>query len=258
VGTATAFAFSPDGREIALLSTDKQPGEAMGDLFRIQRSGGVPQHIASRVSDWRWGPEGDLLCLGRYDLRGRAGTLTAATRGGAPAEIAQRVQAFSIFGRRVLYLVQAPQKGDFKIELWTVDLAAPQAPPRRIDEGVYGWDVSPDGNVVFYKARCAGGPRSCSLLRAPFAGGAAEVLASGIAGFDVSRDGSRILLQRPHPGAARAVDLAVIPAAGASPDVRPFVEEADPGSRFADAAGRQVVYAIVAAGKGGVFLADVP
>lgn len=259
VAAATAFAFSPDGREIALLSTGAQPGEATGDLYRLQRSGGPPRRLAARVSEWRWGPQGDLLCLADYDLRARAGALTASARGEAPREIARRVQAFSLFGRRVLYLAQAPQKGDFRLELWSADLSRPQAPPRKIDEGVYGWDVPAGGTAVYYKARCAGGSRSCSLLRAQLAGGAPEVLATGVAGFDLSGDGSRILLQKPHPGAPRAVDLAVISAGAPAPEsVKALVEEADPSSRFADAAGRKVAYAIVAAGKGGVFLADVP
>lgn len=259
IAAATAFALSPDGQELALLSTAERPGEATGDLYRLSRSGGAVELVARRVSDWRWGPGGDLLCLARYELRARSGTLTAARRGEPPREIAGRVQSYSIFGRRVLYLLQSPQKGDFKLELWGADLATPAVAPHRIDEGVYGWDLSPDGGTLYYKARCAGGSRSCSLLRAPFSGGAPELLAAGVAGFDLSRDGARILLHRPHPGAPRAVDLAVISAAGAAPaEVKPVVEEADPGSRFADAAGRRVAYAILAAGKGGVFLADVP
>ncbi len=256
---ATAFTFSLDGREIALLSTGKQPGESSGQLYRMPRSGGAPHPVASRVSDWRWSAGGDLLCLARYDLRARAGTLTAASRGGPAREIAQRVQSLSIFGRRVLYLMQVPLKGDFKIELWGVDLAAAEPAPHRIDEGVYGWELSPDGSTVYYKARCAGGSRSCSLLRIGFSGGTPELLAANVAGFDLSRDGARILVQQPHRGAARAVDLAVISATGpAQQGVKPFVQEADPGSRFADAAGRKVAYAIIAAGKGGVFLADAP
>src|SRR5262249_11496437 len=61
VARATAFAFSPDGGQIALLSTERQPGEATGDLYRW--SGGKQELVAQRVSDWRWGPGGDLLCL---------------------------------------------------------------------------------------------------------------------------------------------------------------------------------------------------
>ncbi len=254
---ATAFAFSPDGRELALLSTAKQPGEATGDLYRLSRSGGAPQLVGQKVSDWRWGAPGDLLCLSRYDLRARAGVLTLSAAGSAPREIAPRVQAFAAQGRRILYLAQAPQKGDFKIELWGVDLAA-AAPPHKVDEGVYGWDLS--GDALFYKARCAGGPRSCSLLRTTFAAAAPPTfLSANVAGFDLSQDGSRILLHQPHRGATRAVDLAVIAALGAPPEhVKPFVEEADAGSKFADAKGSRVVYVLVAAGKSGVFVADLP
>jgi dipeptidyl aminopeptidase/acylaminoacyl peptidase len=259
LATATAFAFSPDGRELALLSTEKQPGEASGDLYRMPRSGGVPRLLASRVTDWRWSSGGDLVCLARYDLRARAGTLTVAAPAAAPREIAHKVQSFSIFGRRLLYLVQAPEKGDFKLELWAADLATPQLAPHRIDEGAYGWQLSPDGATLYYKARCAGAARSCSLLRTAFSRGAPELLASNVAGFDLSRDGGRILLQQPHRGSSRAVDLAVISATAAAPErVKPLAEEVDPSSRFADDAGRRIVYAIVAAGRGGVFLADVP
>src|SRR5207237_3117320 len=96
------------------------------------------------------------------------------------------------------------------------------------------------------------------LLRAPFSGGVPELLAPNVAGFDLSRDGARILLQQPHRGAPRAVDVAVIPAVGPPPDrPRPLAEEVDPTSRFSDDAGKHVVYAVVAAGRSGVFLADV-
>jgi hypothetical protein len=249
IARATAFAFSPDGRELALLSTSKQPGEATGDLFRAARSGGDPKLVGSKVSDWRWTAAGDLLCLARYDLRARAGTLLANG-----AEIASKVQGFSSYGRRLLYLVQSPQKGDFKIELWGVDLADGR-PPHKIDEGVYGWDLT--GDSLFYKAHCVGGPRSCSLLRTTFAATAPPVvLVPNVAGFDLSQDGSRILVQQPHHGASRAVDLAIVAAQAPPPErVKPLVEEADPSSRFADASGHRLAYAL---SKGGVYLADLP
>jgi dipeptidyl aminopeptidase/acylaminoacyl peptidase len=259
IARATAFAFAPDGKELALLSTARQPGEATGDLLRLSRSGGEPRLVAQKVSDWRWTAAGDLLCLARYDLRARAGVLTVSSGAAAPREIAQKVQSFTAAGRRVLFLVQAPQKGDFKIELWGADLGTSGA-PHKIDEGVYGWELSPDGNTLYYKGHCAGGPRSCSLLRTPFEGGGPPaILSPNVAGFDLSQDGSRVLVQQPHRGATRAVDLAAIPASGAPlARVKPFVEEADPSSRFADPKGRSVVYAVVAAGRGGVFVAEPP
>ena len=253
IGRATAFTFSPDGKRLALLSTGQHPGEAYGDLYELQLPATL-RLIAGKVSDWRWSDAGELVCLARYDLRARAGTLMAGGR-----EMSARVQSFSLYGRHLLYLVQAPVKGDFKLELWAADLGSRSAASRRIDEGVYGWDVSPDGSALFYKARCAGGPRSCALLRARLEGGLPELLAAGVAGFDLSRDGSRLLLQQPHRGAARAVDLAVISASGPPPgQPEPFVEETDPGSRFADSSGKQIAYAVIAAGKGGVYLAEIP
>ena len=55
------------------------------------------------------------------------------------------------------------------------------------------------------------------------------------------------------------MDLAVISASGAAPDkVKPFALEADASGRFADGQGRRVVYATLTAGKGGVYVAEVP
>ncbi len=259
---ATSFAFSPDGRELALLSTAKKPGEATGDLSRMSRAGGTPRVIGQRVSDWRWTSSGDLLFLANYDLRARAGALTVSPAGGgAPRELARKVQSFTAQGKRVLFLVQAPQKGDYKIELWTASVdEGPGVLPRKLDEGVYGYQLSNDGATLFWKARCAGTARSCSLLRAPVSGvDKPTFLSPNVAGFDLSQDGTRILIEQPHRGATRAVDLAVIDAMGAPPQhLKPFALEADASSCFADTKGLRVVYATLTAGKGSVYVTDVP
>jgi hypothetical protein len=260
IGRATSFAVSE--RYVALLSTDRQPGEAFGALSRVPRAGGAGEPFGERVSDFRFAAAGDLVFLARYDGRARAGTLTAAPPGRPQRELAQRVQSFTLQGGRVLYLVQAPQKGDFKIELWTAPLDG-SVPPRKVDEGVYGYQLTPDGGRLFWKARCAGGARSCSLFRAPADGSAPpQLLAANVAGFDLSDDAGRVLVQQPHRGAARAVDLAVLDAAAPPPpggSVKTLATEVDPGSRFADARGRRVVCAAMGgAGEAGVYLVDVP
>src|SRR5471030_2250858 len=82
IAEATAFQFSPDGKQIALFSTSKQPGEATGDLYKMPVSSvGTPVLIASEVSDWRWSSTGELLSLARYDLRARAGGEGASLHG---------------------------------------------------------------------------------------------------------------------------------------------------------------------------------
>ena len=51
----------------------------------------------------------------------------------------------------------------------------------------------------------------------------------------------------------------MISATGPPPgQLKLFVEETDPGSRFADSSGKQIAYAVIAAGKGGVYLAETP
>jgi hypothetical protein len=259
IGRATSFTAS--GKEVVLLSTERQPGEAFGTLLRASRSGpGAPEPLGERVSDFRLSARGDVVFLARYDARARAGTLMLAPPGKRPREIAQRVRSFTVEKDRVLYVEQAPQKGDFKVELWTVGLDGSSA-PRKVDEGVYGYQLTPDGKQILWKARCAGSARSCSLFVAPADESAApRLVAENVAGFDLSADGSRILVQQPHHGAARAVDLAVVskdspPRGGA---VKVVASEVDPTSAFVDARGHRIVYAEMAAAHAGVFLLDVP
>ncbi|HKC60507.1 MAG TPA: hypothetical protein VKB92_10500 [Myxococcales bacterium] len=260
IGRATSFAVSD--RYVALLSTDRQPGEAFGALSRVPRAGGAAEPLGERVNEFRFAPGGDLVFLARYDALARAGALTAAAPGKPPREIAQRTQSFTAQGDRLLYLAQAPQKGDFKIELWTAPLDG-SAPARKVDDGVYGYQLTPDGKQLFWKARCAGGARSCSLFRAPADGsGAAQLLAADVAGFELSADAGRVLVQKPHRGAARAVDLAVLDAGAMPPSgaaVKLLATEVDPSSGFVDARGRRMVYAAMAgAGQAGVYLLDLP
>jgi hypothetical protein len=257
VGRATSFAVSAQG-DMALLSTDKNPGAAFGTLLRRAREG-APRVVGEHVSEYRFTPRGDLLYLAGYDLRARAGTLAVAMLAGGTREIARKVQSFSIASDRVLYIVQHPEKGDFRIELWTADLTS-QSAPRRIEDGVYGYELGPDGATLFYKALCAGGPRSCSLYRAPIDGSRpAQMVAPSLAGFELSKDGKRLLLAVPHRGAARAVDLSVVQAdQSATVNQKPFVEEVDPTAAFADGKGNRAVYAALASGRAGVYVVDLP
>ena len=51
----------------------------------------------------------------------------------------------------------------------------------------------------------------------------------------------------------------MLSAQGTPPEhVKPLVEEVDPSSRLADAQGTRLAYAVVAAGRGGAFVAPVP
>lgn len=255
IGKATSIAFSPTGAELALFSTARQPGDPIGDLSRLPRGGTAPAGVGERVSDFRYAKDGTLVFLAKYELRSRSGALTVAAQGQAPRELAPKVQSFLVEGARLFWLVPVAKKDDFRIELWTASL--PAGEPRRVDEGVYGWQLAQDGKSLYYKARCAGGPRSCSLFRLDLdAATAPALLASDVAGFELSGDASRVLLERPHRGAVRAVDLASLgTSASAREEPKPFALEADAGPRLA---GRSVLYATVTAGKGGVFVAELP
>lgn len=258
-GRATSFVLAPGG-DVLASSTEKAPGEATGDLFRLPPGGGEPRLLGVKSVDVRCTPAGDVLFLGRYDVKARAGVLTLARAAGPVREIAARVQGFLVGprGERVFYLVQKPLKGDFKFELWAADLRDGAPTPRKIDQGVYGYEPSPDGALLYWRARCGLGPRSCSLFRGPADGSGPGVeLAKDVAGFDLSGDGARLLLGAPHRGSSRAVDLSWISAATPPGKARPIAAEVDPSARFLDGAGKRAVFARLTRGKAAVFIAEL-
>lgn len=264
LGAATAFAFSPDGARLGLLSTARSPGDAFGDLSLLARGGGAPAALGQKVSEWRFTPKGDLLFLAAYDLRSRAGSLWfAPAAGGPPQELSKRVQSFQYGprGDRALFVAHKAEKSDFKLELWSAPLpgGGKAGDPRKVDEGVYGYLLSPDGAWLFWKSRCSG-LRSCALFRAPSDGSAPPVLvAKDVAGFDLSDDGARLLVGHPHKRAARAVDLALVEALAPprDPPARPFAMEVEPGARFVDAQGRRVLSARLSARAPAVSLIEL-
>jgi hypothetical protein len=272
-GYATAFLFSPDAKQLLTLSTPGDRGESFGDLTRTQR-GAAPtlanhngQLLGQRVNEYRFGAKGDLLFLSGYDTRERGGTLMLApASGAAPREIAKHVQTFQLspIGDRVLYTVQNATKQDFKVELWTAELATDASgfgrAARKIDEGVYGYLLSPDGTTLFWKSRCAGS-RACELLRAPIATTSEPTtLATLVAGFDFAPATGRLLISHPHKSAARAVDLTLQDGFGPRPEHAPdpFVTEADPSSRFLDAEGHHVLAPILSSHNPSVRVIELP
>jgi Lipoprotein LpqB beta-propeller domain len=199
--------------------------------------------VAKAARAFAWSQRGELAFVGG-DLLGFGGRSVALAG-------VQGV-AWSPDGNRIAARASAAAGGT----LWVVDPQSGAA--RQMAIATSDFAFAPDGALAALgPPPPKGGDRP--LLRAPLAGGPPELLAADVSGFDLSRDGKRILVQQPHRGASRAVDLAVISADGAATGrVKPFVEEVDPTSRFADDGGKLVVYAIIAAAKGGVFLADVP
>ncbi len=273
VGTATTFAFGPDGRELLFLSTESGTGDAFGTLSRVVlptrrdlvRSF-APVVVAPKVSEWRFSSTGDLLLLSGYDVRSRSGTLQVAPAAGGPLrEIGKRVQSFQLSpkGDRVLYTLQVPSRGDFKVELWTAELGVNEftKAPRKLDEGVYGYQLSSDGAFLFYKARCGSGSRNCSLFRTRLAASEEPVLlATAVAGFDLAPVGNKLLIAHPHRGAPKAVDLAIQDAFAPPPEdpPKPFMLEVDPGSRFLDQDGSRVIAPLLTGKRATVRVVETP
>jgi hypothetical protein len=264
-------AFARGGKELLLLSTESGTGDAFGTLSRVARAEGSakawePQTVAAKVSEWRFSSKGDLLVLSGYDVRSRSGTLQVAPAAGGPLrEISKHVQSFQLSpaGDRVLYMVQVALRGDFKVELWTAELGVNEftKAPRKLDEGVYGFQLSNDGAHLFYKARCGSGSRNCSLFRTKLAASEEPVLIStAVAGFDLAPVGSKLLIAHPHRGAPKAVDLALQDAFAPPPEnpPKPFVVEVDPGSRFLDPEGRRVIAPLLTGKRATVRVVETP
>jgi serine/threonine-protein kinase len=217
---ASAFAFSPDGRWLAVAAL-AAPGSSKLRLVKVPLEGGAPPLTLAGWSEaWderrlAWLPDGDVIVSTRPPVSlvrirsDGSGTATSVKLGaGAPAgEL--RLQDVLPDGRRVLATTPSWEAAGFREMTLVVDLASGEV-ATVLEEGASPrW--SPTGHLLF--------TRRDTLLAAPFdpepggRPGEAVALARGLrleredAGswFHVSRTGSLIYQPGGHVGAKRRV-----------------------------------------------------
>lgn len=254
---------APGGEGAAFL-VPEAANPSLADLFAFEGCDKVAP-LGKAVGEFAYAASGHLAFVDGYDGRARAGTLrvhtarSEAAPKGATLELGKHVQEFhwSPSGKWLTYLVRNA-KGGFTIELWASGpwAAGKAPPPHKVDDGVYGYSLSPDEGRVYYKARCADA-RSCTILVVPSDGSNKPVeVAKKAAGFELSRDGRRVVVLAPHRGSETQVDLKATPANGG--DVTPLASACEPIARLLGAAGESVAFVSDDKVHAGVWVAPLP
>jgi hypothetical protein len=258
-GGAQGFAFARDGSAIAWIG-EVVPG-GQGSLH-VGRPGAAAPVVAREVGEYRWAAAAPRLAwLERYDPRVRAGTLGAGGPDLAPRTFAANVTDFDLSpdGTRVAYL-QHTTRGGYSVDLGIARVDAPAAErPASVAQGVFGFAFSPDGRWLYYRTRCTRNAEACDLERVP-AGGlppgrTPEVIAPGVKSFEFDpRDPDRLLL------GFQRMDLPALDVAVWSAGRRVAVDTAVvPGTaRFVGPDSRRLAYAVMAPGREGVYVAQLP
>jgi hypothetical protein len=264
LGTAVqGFAFSKDGGALAFLA-GVAPGRN-GDLLVASLAGVEDEArvraapLARGVGDFRWAAAARRIAwLEGFDARIRAGTLGAGGEGMPAVTFAGNVTAYDLSpsGAQVAFLEHVTAGG------YSVDLKlspAGAAAAGTVARGAFGFEFSPDGRWLYYRAGCIRNAEACDLWRLPATGLAPgqspERIADGVKGFEFDRARpGRLLLSFARTDLA-ALDLAVWDEG----KVRPLGAAALPGSAaFLPPDGRRVAWIGVAPGDAGIFVADGP
>ncbi|HYQ81093.1 MAG TPA: hypothetical protein VEP68_06320 [Anaeromyxobacteraceae bacterium] len=253
-----SFAFSRDGSALAWVA-DLRPGRA-GDLWLAPAAaprGG--SRLAAGVGEFRWAAAAPRLAwLQDFDPRMRSGTLAAAGVGGKPAVLGHNVTAYDLTpdGSRAAFLEHVTA-GGYSVDL-KLGRAEAGAAAETVARGVFGFDFSPQGDWLYYRANCVRAAEACDLFRVPATGaepGAPpQRLAEGVKSFEFDRRRPGRLLV----GWARkdlvALDLAVWEQGRLLSVDRAAV----PGSAaFLAPDGARLAYALAEPKRAGVYVADL-
>lgn len=255
-----SFAFSRDGSALAWVA-DLQPGKP-GDLW-LAPTAGAPRaasRLASRVGEFRWAAASPRLAwLQDFDPGMRSGALAVAGPGTKQAVIGRSVTAYDLSpdGEWIAFLEHATAGGysvDLKLASAKADGAA-----GTVARGVFGFDFSPRGDLLYFRSACVRNAEACDLYRVPAAGPEAGKrqlrLAEGVKSFEFDRRRADRLLVTWARKDLVALDLAVWEK-GALVAVD---QAAQPGSAaFLPPDGSRLAYVVADPKRAGVYVAELP
>jgi len=257
-----SFSFAPGGGAIAFVA-DLAPGR-QGDLWvaMLPATGApsAPEKLAEGVGDFRWAAEATRLAwLERFDPAIRAGALATGGPGEKPVRLAEKVSAYDLSpdGTRVAFLEHV-LAGGYSVNLVLARFGSGPAELQEIAKGVFGFELTPERDALWYRTACTQNGDVCDLYRVPASGLAAgakpELLAQGIQTFDFDRlRPGRALL-----GWARADRASIDLGIWEKGKVTKVATAALPGSAaLLGPEGTRLAYAVVAPGQEGVYVADV-
>jgi hypothetical protein len=256
-----SFGFSPDGAWLAAVAGVVPGTEGVLVAVPVARGTGAvsdPVLLARAVGPFRWAAGAPRLAwLEGFDARVHAGRLASAQPGQAPVVLGDRVTSFELSpGGGQLAFVRHVTEGGYSANLEVSATAA--ASPVLLARDAAGFDFSPDGRFVYWRAGCAPSGDGCALFRAPAGGFGAstppERLADGVASFALS----------PGPGDRALVsllrkDASVDVAAWAGGRLVPLDVKALSGSAILlPPDGKRAAWIGTAPDRPGVFVADLP
>lgn len=253
-----SFAFSRDGSALAWVA-DLQPGRA-GDLWLGPAAApGSGARLATGVGEFRWAAAAPRLAwLQDFDPRMRSGTLAVAGVGEKAAVLGRNVTAYDLTpdGTRVAFLEHVTAGG------YSVDLklarAQPGAAAETVARGVFGFDFSPEGDPLYFRAGCVRNAEACDLFRVPASGLGAgkppERLAEGVKSFEFDRRRPGRLLVTWARKDLVALDLAI----WEQGKLLSVDQAALPGSAaFLAPDGLRLAYAVADPKRAGVYVAEL-
>jgi hypothetical protein len=255
------FAFAPAGDAIAYIA-DLAPGR-QGDLWvaRLPVSGAAApgEKLGERVGEFRWAAEAPRLAwLEGFDPATRSGALVVGGPGEKPARLGERVSAYELApdGARAAFLEHVVA-GGYSVDLKLAHLGgAPRV--EEIARGVFGFELAPERDALWYRTGCVRNGESCDLFRVPAAGVAPgqkpELVAQGVKSFEFDRRVPRRVLLGWAREDRDALDLGVWEGGR----IERIDRGALPGSAaFLGPDSARLVYAVVEAGREGVYVAEV-
>lgn len=257
----SSFFFSPDGRYIAFIDGVKV-SRPFGDLQVAAIAGGATRKLGENVVDVKWAPSSTAIGFreNHEDPAGRKRVTFkyAQMPDGAVKQVDDGVSSFlwSDDGRHFAYL-QRVTKPVFSVDLFVREVG--EETSVRIDKGVFGYQFSPSGREVWYRAGCIREGRECDLRSQKVDGGEGTVptiMLQGIWTFSLSKDGQRMLVSFPRIDTEAAGDLGYYSPFEPKP-TRGIDKYALPGAQFVGPNGDKLVYIVAERNREGVYVAEL-
>lgn len=257
----STFRFSPDGRWIAFV--DGMGGhKTFGALMVAPVAGGPARRIGENVIEYRFAPSSNAIALresnedasGRTWMSFKVATLPSGTLRHREDGVPNFVWSFD--GARVAFLKRV-MKPVYSVDLFLLDVEG-ESSPRRIDQGVFGYQFAPDDGELWYRTNCVRDGRECDLMAANVRGASAppRKLVQGIWNFKATAKGDRLLLTYPRLDTENAADLGWLDLKAKQPS-KGIDRYALPGAQFVDESGGAVVYVVGERKREGVYVAEL-
>jgi dipeptidyl aminopeptidase/acylaminoacyl peptidase len=258
-----SFVFSPTGRHLAFLG-DTSVRKQFGDLFVLVGGAEEATKLGETVTEFAFAASDDRIAwLDSYDPQSRGGQLKwkDVTAEGEPVSIAHDVPSFvwSKDGANLAYIRRVHQP-IYSIDLFLARLGQGEPEIFTIAKGVFGYSFSSDGERLFLRTECIRNGRSCELYSVRTADPAASIqhIAGGIHTYEPDPLDESVLMITYARMDSDTFDLGVVPADG-SGSVRRIDRMVLPGTRLLVGKDEvSITYAVVEAGRQGVYVADVP